>query len=124
MSAQDPKRSPFKRNRTRHSGITYRLRADGTRRYYVYAQGKDSITVVLLEETQLPREAAALSAFGQEFDAFDEFANGNRAKKTFPVVGAGPRNDVRVGSFLAQFADSVGVEQKTHNSRSRAEARS
>jgi len=32
--------SPFKRNKTRHRGITYRIRADGSRQYFTYAQGK------------------------------------------------------------------------------------
>jgi site-specific recombinase XerC len=31
---------PFKRRKTRHRGITYRVRADGSRQYFVYAQGK------------------------------------------------------------------------------------
>jgi integrase len=31
---------PFKRHKTRHRGITYRLRADGGRSYYVYAAGR------------------------------------------------------------------------------------
>jgi integrase-like protein len=31
---------PFKRHRTRHRGVTYRVRADGSRQYFVYAQGK------------------------------------------------------------------------------------
>src|SRR6266536_3230445 len=39
----DPKTrsvSPFKRHKTRHRGITYRIRADGSRLYFVYAQGR------------------------------------------------------------------------------------
>jgi integrase len=31
---------PFKRHKTRHRGITYRERADGSRTYYVYAAGR------------------------------------------------------------------------------------
>ena len=30
---------PYKRRKTRHPGITYRLRKDGSRKYFVYAQG-------------------------------------------------------------------------------------
>ena len=30
---------PYKRHKTRHRGITYRQRQDGSRTYYVYAQG-------------------------------------------------------------------------------------
>ena len=33
-------RDPFKRHKTRHPGISYRLRADGSRAYNVYAQGR------------------------------------------------------------------------------------
>jgi integrase len=33
-------RSPFTRQKSRHRGITYRLKADGSRTYYVYAQAK------------------------------------------------------------------------------------
>jgi integrase len=32
--------NPYKRYKTRRPGITYRLRVDGSRRYFVYAQGK------------------------------------------------------------------------------------
>ncbi len=35
-----PNRDPYKRHRTRHRGITYRVRANGSRQYFAYAQGK------------------------------------------------------------------------------------
>ncbi len=35
-----PSFDPFKRRKTRHRGITYRVRADGSHHYYVYAQGR------------------------------------------------------------------------------------
>ena len=31
---------PYKRNKTRHPGVTYRLKADGTRTYAVYSGGR------------------------------------------------------------------------------------
>lgn len=37
---QKPRVSPFKRHKTRHRGITYRVRAGGSRQYFVYAQGR------------------------------------------------------------------------------------
>ncbi|MDH4341289.1 MAG: hypothetical protein OEW52_11410 [Thermoleophilia bacterium] len=33
---------PYKRHKTRHRGISYRLRSNGTRKYYVYANGTHS----------------------------------------------------------------------------------
>jgi integrase len=40
VSASKASAGPFKRHKTRHRGITYRVKADGTRTYYVYAAGK------------------------------------------------------------------------------------
>jgi integrase len=39
VPVQNPNDS-FKRHKTRHRGVTYRERADGSRQYFVYAQGK------------------------------------------------------------------------------------
>src|SRR5256885_2011600 len=35
-----PNGGPFKRHKTRHRGITYRVRVDRSRQYFVYAQGQ------------------------------------------------------------------------------------
>lgn len=48
--------SPFKRHRTRHRGVNYRKRADGSRTYYVYANG----TYITVEGGE--KEAVALQA--------------------------------------------------------------
>ena len=40
MSTSKATPGPYKRIKTRHRGITYRLRADGARTYYVYAAGR------------------------------------------------------------------------------------
>src|SRR5262249_61610332 len=40
MSTSKATPGPHKRIKTRHRGITYRLRADGSRTYYVYAGGR------------------------------------------------------------------------------------
>ena len=40
MSTSKATPGPYKRIKTRHRGITYRLRADGSRTYYVYAAGR------------------------------------------------------------------------------------
>jgi len=42
VSTKDPNDS-FKRHKTRRPGVTYRERADGSRRYFVYAQGKQHL---------------------------------------------------------------------------------
>jgi integrase len=39
VSMSNPNDS-FMRHKTRHRGVTYRVRADGSRQYFVYAQGK------------------------------------------------------------------------------------
>ena len=40
MSTANGSAGPYKRIKTRHPGITYRVRADGSRTYYVYAGGR------------------------------------------------------------------------------------
>lgn len=40
MSVGNPSRNPFKRQTTRHRGITYRTRADGSRSYSVFFMGR------------------------------------------------------------------------------------
>jgi integrase len=40
VSATKASPGPFQRHKTRHRGITYRIKSDGTRSYYVYAAGK------------------------------------------------------------------------------------
>jgi hypothetical protein len=50
------KASPFKRHKTRHRGITFRVRADGSRGYYVYAAGKQ-IAVDGVEREAVAKQA-------------------------------------------------------------------
>ena len=38
-------RDPFKRHKTRHPGISYRVRADGSRAYYVYAKDVNTLSM-------------------------------------------------------------------------------
>jgi integrase len=40
MSTSKATAGPYKRIKTRHRGVTYRLKADGSRTYYVYAAGR------------------------------------------------------------------------------------
>src|SRR4051812_46208094 len=47
---------PFKRRKTRHPGISYRLRGDGSRTYSVYFRGK-YLSVVGGEQDALARQA-------------------------------------------------------------------
>jgi integrase len=42
MSVTKATAGPFKRIKTRHRGITYRIRSDGSRSYYVYAGGRSA----------------------------------------------------------------------------------
>jgi hypothetical protein len=56
MSTSKATPGPHKRIKTRHRGITYRLRADGTRTYYVYAGGRQ-ISVVGGEKEALAKQA-------------------------------------------------------------------
>jgi integrase len=48
--------APFKRHATRHRGVTYRSKADGTKSYYVYAQGRQ-VAVKGGEREALARQA-------------------------------------------------------------------
>lgn len=43
MAGRQGKPDPFKRHSTRYRGISYRERADGSRSYYVYAQGRHQL---------------------------------------------------------------------------------
>jgi integrase len=59
--------NPYKRHKTRHPGITYRLRADGSRHYNVLAQGKQhSVVGGEREALALQAELRGKAARGQK----------------------------------------------------------
>jgi integrase len=62
-----PNGDPYKRHKTRHRGITYRVRANGSRRYFVYAQGK-----------QHPIEGGEREAIARQAELRGKVARGER----------------------------------------------
>src|SRR5512133_1509057 len=62
---------PFKRYRTRHRGVTYRARADGSRRYFVYARGK-----------QHPVEGGEREAMARQAELRGKVARGEKITST------------------------------------------
>src|SRR5439155_5914649 len=83
-----------------------------------------AISIIFLEETEFPRQAAALFALRQKFEAFDKFTDSDSAEKAVAVVETEPGDHAGSRTLLAYFANGVGVEEETHKCRSRAEARS
>jgi integrase len=67
VSAKDPNEPLYRRHRTRYRGITYRKRADGSRRYFVYAQGK-----------QHPVEGGEREALSKQAELRGRIARGER----------------------------------------------
>jgi integrase len=58
VSTRKANADPFKRHKTRHRGVTYRERADGSRTYYVHCSGKQ-IAVQGGEKEALAKQAEA-----------------------------------------------------------------